>query len=268
MSIEDTQLIEIQGKKLTDQEIVEEFGPFLQHPLMLLYRYLATRGTEWNYNVGVPLVLISQIPAVSPAIGFDISVGWNLFDGAYSIALGAFQLSDEDDYRQTQNKIKGVANILSGFQLLGLSTFTGFGSAAFAISMAAELLSASIDFYNAHKEHEFEGWLEERAKNIAYKQKRIDEFNSTLTNSSELEIKDKLYMEAKTRILTREIDNILNDIKVRSRVYHEKNGSAFISILESHLEVSHELKCELTGEVQDTDRKKESGNPKRTQQKL
>lgn len=270
-----------QEKRLSDQELVELFE-FWRHPLIRFYRYLGTRGTEWNYTFGAPLSIYTQIQTafqvstpISPAAGLGISVGWNYLDGICDINQGLFQLFDEEDYRQSQNKVKGVINIISGLQsfllsynpvltaAIGLSGGAALAPAAFAIALFADVVIAAIDFHNANKESEFEGWLDECAKNIAYKQQRIKEFELKLKSPCALGNNENRYITAKIKVLNSEIEKIWQDIYARSRVHCNKTSREFIPILESHLTVTPEMKQQLTGNLQPDDLKKDEEIQKR-----
>ncbi|OGT35925.1 MAG: hypothetical protein A3F11_04045 [Gammaproteobacteria bacterium RIFCSPHIGHO2_12_FULL_37_14] len=144
---------------------------------------------ELNYIAGVTSGNVAMLPSVSfsPQANIAIPVGWNYLDGLCAIITGTNQLLDADDYHQSQNKFKGVLNILSGIQLFALSYtpglvhVTGMAASAtplagtsFAFAMLCDLINASIDFYHATKEIEFDGWLEEREKEVKYIRTRIN----------------------------------------------------------------------------------------------
>src|SRR3990167_7259283 len=76
---------------------------------------------------------------------------FNYPDGLCGIVTGIQQLSDEENCHQTQNKIKGALNIVSGVQLLLFSYMpflqfgaTTFAGPAFALAMLADIINASI----------------------------------------------------------------------------------------------------------------------------
>ena len=133
-----------------------------------------------------------------------IALGWNYADSVYSITQGIRQILDEEDYRQTQNKIKGIVNIISGIEMfvfsynpaltaaLGLAGGAALASPAFALAMLCDLITATIDFYNAQKEVEFQGWLEERIKEINYLEKRIETLREKIMRPSSNEKTDFL----------------------------------------------------------------------------
>jgi hypothetical protein len=221
----------IKPRPLSDDELIDLFE-FKRNPIIQFYEYIGITGAEWNYAVGVPLNYASLYSNAIPYnAGLGITLGWNYLDGVYSIGLGIFQLLDEEDYRQTQNKAKGLLNILSGVQLfllsynpaltaaLGLTGGTALAAPAFALSMAFDLLTAAIDFYSIHQEMEFEGWLEERAKEISYHQTRIEKLNAKIET---LDItQDKLeidYLQAKKRKIEINNQHIKEAIYARSRV--------------------------------------------------
>jgi hypothetical protein len=222
------------GPRLSDNELIKLFE-LRKSPVLRFYEYLGTTGAEWNYAVGVPLnyaMAFSQ--AIPPAAGLGITLGWNYLDAVYAIGLGTLQLQDEEDYRQAQNKVKGLLNIVSGVQMFLLSynppvaALMGLGGAAlaapsFALAMGCDLIIASIDFFNAHKEVKFEGWLEERAKEIAYDRARIEKFETKIIAlEQKTDPRDKLeikYLKAKIGKLETKIAKNADDIYARSRVH-------------------------------------------------
>lgn len=227
--------IEMEG--FSAEEVVNDFE-FKRHPIMRFYEYLGMTGAEWNYSVGVPLNYTTTYSTlISPNAGLGIALGWNYVDAVYAIGLGTLQLLDEEDYRQTQNKVKGVFNIISGVQLfllsynpyltavLGLTGGAALAAPAFALAMACDLVTASIDLYNASKEVEFEGWLEERAKEIHYNQSRIQKLTEQIqevetSNKTPAEKKSEIaYLEAKIIMLKDKINKIEDNLYARSRVY-------------------------------------------------
>lgn len=260
--------IELVNLNPLDDKLIDLFE-FKRSPIMQFYKYLGTTGAEWNYAIGMPLnaaVLAQSIPSNA---GLGLTLGWNYLDAVYAIGLGTFQLLDEEDYRQTQNKAKGILNIISGVQLfllsynpplaaaLGLAGGAALAAPAFALAMACELVSASIDFYNAEKEVKFEGWLEERAKEISYDRIRISELGKKITKPDNKKAKLEIeYLEAKKRKLETKIQTIEKDIYARSRVYCDNDPSQNKSrkvenILnkydpEGNTQINDELKKEVT----------------------
>jgi hypothetical protein len=111
---------------------------------------------------------------------------WNYLDGACALSVGLSQLLDEDNHRQIQMKTKGILNIISGIQLfvlsynpplaaaLGVSGVPAvLAGASFALAMLIDLITASIDFYNAFKEQEINGWLEETSREYDFISQRM-----------------------------------------------------------------------------------------------
>ncbi|OGT47034.1 MAG: hypothetical protein A3E83_04105 [Gammaproteobacteria bacterium RIFCSPHIGHO2_12_FULL_41_20] len=168
--------------------------------------YVVEYGTDWNYSIGTAINDAAAIPTVIlPAqTTLGIALGWNYADSVYSITQGIRQILDEEDYRQTQNKIKGIVNIISGIEMfvfsynpaltaaLGLAGGAALASPAFALAMLCDLITATIDFYNAQKEVEFQGWLEERIKEINYLEKRIETLREKIMRPSSNEKTDFL----------------------------------------------------------------------------
>lgn len=143
-------------------------------------RYLLDHESEINYIAGTVVTgLTTPLPGgdaltnLSPTILSGVFAGLYYADGVLSIALGLQQLSDTKNYRQQQQKVKGVLNIMAGVELCVLSTIGLAGGPAlavpaFALSMLIELITASIDLYNAYRESDFESWLEERVKEVNF----------------------------------------------------------------------------------------------------
>lgn len=165
-----------------------------------VYTFFSDEGAEWNYSLFVSEGDLAAGGVIQPpsAVGNIVfPVVWNFLDAIYAIFAAAKQLLDEDDYHQTQNKVKAVCNILSGVQMLvlsynpalsaalHLSGASALASPAFAIAMAADLVSATIDFCNAAKEVEFEGWLEERLKEADFFEERIQKLNKKIKDEEE-----------------------------------------------------------------------------------
>jgi hypothetical protein len=160
------------------------------------------------------LVALEQI-SLSPFANSLYSDGWNYIDGIISILTGIALIVDQDDYRETQAKIKGAIKILSGIQLIICTSVGGTGSpaatSAFAISTCTDLITTLIDHFNTVKEASFEGWLEERAKELAFLERKLEE--AKLANNGTRQNK-----------LQSRIDLLLPQIESRCRVhfYYEK----------------------------------------------
>ena len=198
------------------------------------YNYLTSSGAEGNYIVGTLIndLNTGHVISLSSKSLLGVTLGWNYIDGVYSCMMGMKQLLDEDDYRRTQNKIKGILNIISGVQLflfsynpmftsaIGLSGGAALASPSFALAMLCDFLNASIDFYQACQEVEFEGWIKERVKQVNYLEKRIEKIENKLNENNENKnlIAKKIKLEAKR-------EKILLNMGIRSRVYNKAINS-------------------------------------------
>ncbi len=169
-----------------------------------MFAYFVRAGAEWNYAVGVPLNYVASFSkAIPKPASLGISLGWNYLDAIYCIAQGMEQLCDETDYRQTENKIKGVANILSGVQMfllsynpaltcvLGLSGGAALIAPSFALSMGFDLVTAVIDYQHAQKEVTFEGWKKEREKEINFYQSKIKKLEKINSQDKKIDLLKK-----------------------------------------------------------------------------
>jgi hypothetical protein len=235
-------------EKLSEEELIALFE-FRQTRLMQLYAYLAANGQKGNQILGVVLTSIPNFSNVfSSDTDIGINLGWNYLDAFYSVVLGTFQILDEEDYQQTQTKIKGVINLASGIQMfflsfnpllnlaLGLSstTISGF---SFAFSTLCALITASLDTYNAYVETNFEGWLVERAKEWDFLQKRVQYFEEKKTTTTESEPCELSYLCLKIKQLQARTEEINAQIHARCRVFcskDSKNLELVTSILKSY----------------------------------
>ncbi len=222
--------------RLSDEEIIDLYE-LKTNPALRLVNYLSETGAEWNYIVGMPLNFATTFsPAFSEVDNLGITLGWNYLDAIYSVALGIIQLQDKDDYRQTQNKVKGVLNVISGLQTLILSYNPPIAKAmgldggmlaaplagpAFMLGMACDLVSAAIDLFNSYQEVKLQGWLEQRAKELAYNHERIAKFTEEMKalERAKNNFTRHMYLEAKVRSLKLKIKDIDRDVYARSRVY-------------------------------------------------
>lgn len=151
------------------------------------FSFLANHGAEVDYFVGTGFnTLTSGINNNALALNLSadaltgITIGWNYFDALYDFMLALTQILDDRKYRQSLNKIQATLNIISGIQLatlsynppltdaLGLSSPTDLASSSFAFSALFDLIVAAIEFYNANKERAFNGWLNERIKELVF----------------------------------------------------------------------------------------------------
>jgi hypothetical protein len=146
---------------------------------------------EVNYVAFTSISALVLLGAVNPALSFvssDMPLIWNYIDGYCAIVTALDQLLDEDDYRQTQTKIKGLLNLISGLQLFAftynphlvtalhlLGAPTLLAGLSFAVSMLFDAIIAAIDLYQVAKERDFDGWLEERCLEHAFIEKRLNE---------------------------------------------------------------------------------------------
>lgn len=216
--------------------------------------YLCEHGAEGNYVIGTTISDLSatSIITLPSNASLGVTIGWNYLDGAYAIMLGLHQLADEENYRQAQNKAKGLLNIISGVQMfafsynpaltaaLGLTGGAALAAPAFALSMLCELVTASIDFYNASREVEFTGWLEERAKESDYLQQRIRKLDKKIKKMQQQRDDDEtmLLLNKKHHVSLQELINkktqlenkekqLIESMQSRSRVYcHDKKVNA------------------------------------------
>src|SRR3990167_275432 len=147
------------------------------------------KAAEGNYIFGVAVanILTSFPNALSPTTSTSITVAWNILDGLYALIAG-IDLLVQDSPHETQRKITAIINIFSAAQLFLftynppllnlinsaiLSGPTPLAGSAFALAMFCDLVNASIDFHNIHKEVKLEGWLAERFAEIRHIEKRI-----------------------------------------------------------------------------------------------
>jgi hypothetical protein len=189
------------------------------------YEYLADRGAEWNYTIGVPLNCVTALLDLIPKPAeTGIVLGWNYLDAVYTLYLAGLQLTSKDKYKQSQNSLKGLLNLFSGIQLfilsynpfltgfLGVSS-TAFASPAFALAMGIDLINASIDFYDSCKELSVSGWIEEKAKELAF-YRRMD-----IEDSEIQRIEENIFM----------------------RIRSSKDKSPLITILKTYDPLSYQL---------------------------
>lgn len=215
---------------LTDEELIQRFE-FRQRPIVQFLRKFCEKGAELNYVIGVPLNgAATFFPKLPNSMGLGIALGWNYLDGVCALGLGLSQLLDEEDYRQTQTKAKGMLNIISGIQLfvltynpaiaaaLGFTNSAFLAAPSFALAMCCDAITATIDYCNAWRECHFEGWLEERAKEMAYHQHRIKQYENRKDNTGIDEL-EKAYLQVKIKQLNVKIETISQDVYARSRVY-------------------------------------------------
>ena len=227
---------------------------------------------EWNYKAGIILNdLLAKNPyqnnssslfSISNNATIGVVVGWNYLDGLWAMMNGVMQLLDEDDYRRTAMKVKGVANILSGAQLFAFSYnqplsavmgvaggATAFAGPAFAAATLADLVNASIDFHYANKEVTFEGWLDERlceldfvdeqlrAEERAYKneKKKLTKGDKargdqSYDNNNKIDCLDEKHNKKKKKLEDKK-NELLDKIGIRCRVSLSKNKAK-----KSHIE--------------------------------
>lgn len=235
-------------KEYSSEEVLDTLE-FKRSPIMCFYEYLGITAGEWNYFVFTGLNYVSTFTkAIPKPVGLGLTLGWNYLDGIYAMGLGAIQLLDEEDYRQTQNKVKGIVNIISGVQsflfsynpavtaALGLAGGAALAAPSFALAMACDLVTAAIDCYNANKEVAFEGWLEERVQEFEYNENRIQKFENELMQLNEKKSKNKEdvsqinYLEIKIESLKEKNQTIENNIYARSRVYCHGLGQEKIPV--------------------------------------
>lgn len=174
---------------------------------------------DLTYIIGTTKIALAEFKAkkFSPKVNASFAVGWNYIDAACSIMSGINLLLDEDNHHRSQNKAKGLINIISGVQSFVLSyntafmaSATGLAGPAFAFGTLCDLINASIDFYNADKEMCFEGWLEERINEIKHIEERLAD---PLMHHNVLEmIEKKIELEKKHADLTAQVE-------ARCRVY-------------------------------------------------
>ncbi|MBX3709687.1 MAG: hypothetical protein KIT56_06780 [Gammaproteobacteria bacterium] len=208
--------------------------------------YTVGVGATTVENMAAVLQTIPEIVAVSEGVtkslsdiarsmsmpnsaALGITVGWNYIDAVAGIVCGINLIMDEEDYRQTQNKVKGVLSIIAGVQAFAFSYNPALGAAvglgagafagpAFAFTALTDLVNASIDFYNASKELTIEGWLDERVKEINYKTERIQNLETEL-QKLKVSGKDTQALEEKINTLKEQRTTLSNDFLARSRVY-------------------------------------------------
>lgn len=199
---------------------------------------LSANGAEGNYVVGVALtdLLAADAFKIPNSASLGITVGWNYGDAIFAIALGLYQLFDADDYRQVQNKTKGLLNILSGVQLfalsynpaltavIGLSGGAALAGPSFALAMLCDLVTASIDYANAYKEVTFEGWLDERVKEINFVVKKLKKVEEQTKNEN-LSEHQLSKLQLKNEELKKKKDFLIEQVSSRSRVYCYENNA-------------------------------------------
>lgn len=242
----------------TPRNLFKEY--FLVGPEESALEHVLSSGAEWNYSAGVPLSIGQTITSyANPANSFDgaaactgLAVGWNYADGLLAIATGVTQLLDKENYRQSQNKAKGILNIISGIQLfafsynpalttaLGLTGGAALASPSFALAMFCDLINASIDLYNAEVESTFEGWLEERYKELKYNNERIEALEKQITllstdaqNNQQFRLfpgksnaeKISEIRETIARIKKTKIEPIMQQVDTYTRVYLQDAGA-------------------------------------------
>jgi hypothetical protein len=171
---------------------------------------------ELTFAVGTGFIDALRAERVTPALVIGIgAVLWNYLDAVAAIQRGFDLLDNEDNYHQTENKIKGTLSILAGVQLLLLSynPATGLVLAApsFALSVGIDLVCTVIDYISASRE------VTEQRK----------ELNNTLTVknpsiNSTPEACNKKLAERILKIQQRQ-KTICSDIMARTRVRFAEN---------------------------------------------
>jgi flagellar motility protein MotE (MotC chaperone) len=282
---ENTLLITPETPRLTDAELITLFE-LQEKPLIRFAQHFGLTGSQWNYVASVPVnygIVFSEV--IPDSAGIGLTLGWNYFDAIYAINVGLLQLQDEENYRQEQMKAKGLLGVISGLQILLLSynplisgalLLSGGAALAapvFALHVATEVVACSIDFYNAYIENNFTGWLEERAKEIAYDQKRIDKFrlrlNKIYTGEKNAKPHEVDYLKAKIKYLETKIKDMEATMDARSRVFchsdepekKAENSKTVKNIVDKYMPPAHaaernkQLQTAMSAEDRDTDKK-------------
>lgn len=216
----------------------------LKLPLFFAEPIPGVAEPEINYYSFTLLNSLSSPPVSAFSLPTNVAnialpVVWNYLDGACALAVGLQQLIDEDNYRQKQMKIKGLLNIFSGMQLFLLSYnpplvaalgITGAPAAlagtSFAIAMVVDAITAAIDFANAWKEREINGWLEERCQEYLFLQKRIQSLTEEAAITQNRVIREKI------AALQLQKDNLAETISLRYRVNRFNINKRQLSLLE------------------------------------
>ena len=159
-------------------------------------QYVIDHGAEWNYIIGVPLnYVMAYTESIPVTAGSGITLGWNYLDAVYQLGLGIQQMTNQTDYRQTELKIKGALNILSGLQMmvftynpaltaaLGLAGGAALAGPSFVFAMMCDVVTTLIDFCHAQKEVNIKRWFSERGKELAFYNKKITELNRKITDA-------------------------------------------------------------------------------------
>lgn len=123
---------------------------------------------------------------VSNTLSNGVTLAWNGFDFGCSLLMAIYLFRDQENYHQTQNKIKAWMQVASAVMLgaftytpwLELETTSGPSNMALAyLVMAAtatvDIGNASIDYYNAYKNLSFTGRFEEALRESCYLEQRI-----------------------------------------------------------------------------------------------
>lgn len=227
-------------------------GKALKLPLLFAEPLAGVAEPEINYYGFTLINGLSNPPIhalhLAPTVAnIALPVVWNYLDGACALAVGLNQLLDEDNYRQTQMKVKGLLNIFSGVQLFLLSYnpllvsslgITGAPAAlagtSFAIAMLVDVITAAIDFVNAWKEKNINGWLEERYKEYIFLQKRI------ATLQQEDAIVGDNWNQAKIDALKSRKDKLEENIALRYRVHYAEVSPKVRGLLQGIIDTSAE----------------------------
>jgi hypothetical protein len=169
--------------------------------------------------------------ALPTNVNIGIAVGWNvMFDAPAAIINGVNLLLEEDDYRHTQNKIKGVVSILAGVTGLTMSYnpaleaalklgTAGFAGPVFAFMALCDLANAAVDFYQASREVDVETWFEERIKEINFLENRLDKLIEELDKKFENSGTEDVAMQERIQRLITKKRRLEEDLLARAKVY-------------------------------------------------
>jgi hypothetical protein len=219
----------------------------LKIPYSIARPIAGIQESEINYVGFTALTILSnpnvnQVKLSPQMAGMVVPVLWGYLDGACAMVVGMEQLLNEDDYRQTQLKIKGMLNIFSGMQLFALSYnpalvaalgITGGPAAlaggAFALSTLVDVITTSIDYCNACKEQNIEGWFDERIKEYTFICKKITTLEKELEALQLLPEEDNLFIndiQKELQALRLRQTCIKNDVQCRWKVNQNTITSA------------------------------------------
>lgn len=188
-------------------------------------------------DVSQSLTDTAQAMSMPNMASLGISVGFNYLDGLINIISGVTLIMDEEDCHVTQNKTKGIAQIIAGALALAVSynpaleAAVGLGAGAFAgpafaFMTLVDLINSSVDFYDASKKVSMEGWLDEQVKEINYIDKRIEKLHHKLSELNNKHYKhddkrehlvDKL--NKKINELNKKKNTLTNEFNLRSKIY-------------------------------------------------